>query len=49
MPLEGVIRLLADQFAVPCARDAAVWRPVLTEAEREFLKIAHVPLTGPDA
>ena len=46
MPLEGVIRLLADQFGVPCAEDASTWRPVLAETERAFLDIAHMPLSG---
>jgi hypothetical protein len=49
MPLEGVIRLLAEQFGVPCAEDASTWRPVLAETERAFLDIAHMPLSGPGA
>jgi hypothetical protein len=30
-------------------RAHAVWRPVLAEAERAFLEIAHQPLSGPAA
>jgi hypothetical protein len=45
--VEGVIRLLADQFGVPCNEPPEVWRPVLAEAERTFLDIAHRPLSGP--
>lgn len=37
--LESVLRLLAEQFGVPCNEDAATWRPVLAEAERTFLEI----------
>lgn len=39
--LEAVIRLLADQFGTPCASDPDVWRPVLNETERAFLRITH--------
>ncbi len=46
---EAVIRLLADQFDIPCHADAGVWRPVLAEAERQFNKICHKPLSGPEA
>lgn len=49
MPLEGVIRLLVEEFGVPCNQPASVWRPVLAETERSFLEIAHVPLSGPAA
>jgi hypothetical protein len=45
--IEGVIRLLADQFGLPCNESPEVWRPVLAEAERMFLDIAHRPLSGP--
>jgi hypothetical protein len=45
--MEGVIRLLADQFGVPCNEPPEVWRPVLAEAEQTFLDIAHRPLSGP--
>ncbi len=45
--LEAVIRLLAEQFQVPCHEAGAVWRPVLAESERLFLGIAHPPLAGP--
>jgi hypothetical protein len=46
--LEGVIRLLADQFNVPCNTESATWRPVLAESERAFQQIAHRPLSGPE-
>ena len=47
--LEAVIRLLAEQFQVHCNQPPAVWRPVLTESERDFLKVAHLPLSGPES
>lgn len=49
MPLEGVIRLLVEEFGVPCNQPATVWRPMLADAERAFLAIAHQPLSGPAA
>ena len=49
VPLEAVIRLLADQFSVPCNNDPDVWRPVLASSERAFQEIAHRPLSGPEA
>jgi hypothetical protein len=45
--VEAVIRLLADQFSVPCNEQPEVWRPVLAESERLFQEIAHRPLSGP--
>jgi hypothetical protein len=45
--LEGVIRLLADQFHVPCNEPPEIWRPVLAESEQAFLAIARRPLSGP--
>lgn len=39
--LEAVIRLLADQFGTPCGSEPDVWRPVPSETERAFLRIAH--------
>ena len=47
MALEGVIRLLIEQFGVPCNEPPRVWRPVLAEAEIAFLTIARRPLSGP--
>ena len=41
--LESVIRLLADQFHVPCNTPRELWRPVLAESERAFAEIAHKP------
>jgi len=49
VPLEGVIRLLAEDFDMPCAQPAEVWRPVLAEAEKVFKQIAHRPPFGPAA
>lgn len=47
--LEAVIRLLVEEFGVPTAQPATVWRPVLAESEREFQRIAHQPPSGPGA
>jgi len=49
MPLEGVIRLLAEeqQFGVPAADPPEIWRPLLSAAESEFLAIAHDAPLGP--
>jgi len=41
--LEAVIRLLSDQFGVPCNEPPELWRPVLAESEKLFLEIAHQP------
>jgi hypothetical protein len=49
VPLEAVIRLLADQFGVTCNTEPVLWRPVLAESERAFQEIAHRPLSGPDS
>lgn len=46
--LEAVLRLLADQFQIPCNEAPAIWRPVLAESEKLFLEIAHRPVGGPD-
>jgi hypothetical protein len=47
MPLEGVIRLLAEEFDVPTATPPDVWRPLLAEAERAFLEVVHEVPLGP--
>jgi hypothetical protein len=47
IPIEAVIRLLADQFEVPCNCDANFWRPLLSESEDAFNAIAHRPVSGP--
>lgn len=39
--IESVIRLLIDDFGVPPDAPDEVWRPLLAETEREFLKVAH--------
>ena len=46
--LEAVIRLLVEQFRVRCNEPPDVWRPILTESESGFLKIAHQTVSGPD-
>ncbi|MBI4460044.1 MAG: hypothetical protein HY648_08305 [Acidobacteria bacterium] len=45
VPLESVIRLLADQFGVPCNSEPELWRPALAETEKAFAEIAHKPIT----
>jgi hypothetical protein len=45
--LEAVIRCLIEQFAVPTTEDAEIWRPLLTESETAFDRIAHRPASGP--
>jgi hypothetical protein len=47
IPLEAVIRLLAEEFQVHCNAPKQMWRPVLAESERLFSEIAHRPLSGP--
>jgi hypothetical protein len=47
MPLEGVIRLLVEQFDVPTAEPTEFWRPLLAQTERAFFEIAHDPPLGP--
>lgn len=49
VPMEGIIRLLAEQFAVPCAQHTRIWRPMLAEAEKTFQEIAHPASPGPSA
>ena len=41
--LEAIIRLLADDFRVPCHAEAELWRPVLAASEAAFVAIAHRP------
>jgi hypothetical protein len=43
--LEAVIRLLAQDFAVPCAQPPEIWRPLLATSEAAFRQIAHRPTT----
>jgi hypothetical protein len=47
VPLEGTIRLLAEEFGVECAEPSDIWRPALSEAEQAFASIAHEPPLGP--
>ncbi|MBI3030945.1 MAG: hypothetical protein HYY64_15680 [Candidatus Rokubacteria bacterium] len=46
--LEGIMRLLVEQFGVPTNAAPEVWRPVLAETERAFYGIAHRSLSGPE-
>lgn len=46
--LEAVIRLLAEQFQIPCNQPPEIWRLALAESERDFLQVAHRPLSGPE-
>jgi hypothetical protein len=46
--LEAAVRLLAEQFGVTCNAESEVWRAALAESERQFLEIAHQPLSGPE-
>lgn len=41
--VEAVIRLLVEDFGVPCQTPPDVWRPVLAASEAAFLAIAHRP------
>lgn len=45
--LEAVIRMLIEQFNVPANTPPEIWRPLLTESEELFLKIAHQSASGP--
>lgn len=47
MSLEAVIRLLAEEFHVPCNTPTKIWWPILAESERLFHEVAHTPLSGP--
>jgi hypothetical protein len=46
-PLEALIRLLADQFKVPCNQSKGTWRRMLAVSEAPFIGIAHRSLSGP--
>jgi hypothetical protein len=41
IPLEAVLRMLADDFNVPTATHDTIWRPVLATSEGLFSQIAH--------
>ncbi len=47
--LEAIIRLLIEQFHVPTNTEPDVWRPVLAESEKAFLRVAHQDISGPEA
>lgn len=49
VPLEAVIRLLAEDFGVTCEKPPEVWHAMLAEAENFFKEIAHQPPFGPAA
>jgi hypothetical protein len=44
--LEAVIRLLIDQFHVRSTLRRNDWRKLVTQTEREFLRIAHRAISG---
>jgi hypothetical protein len=39
--VESVIRLLIDDFGVPSDAPEGIWRPLLAETERDFLRVSH--------
>jgi hypothetical protein len=47
VPLEAIIRCLANDFNVPCAEPAEVWKHVLHHTEIDFLEIHHPPVSCP--
>lgn len=47
--IEAVIRCLVEQFGIETNEPPEIWRPVLTEAELEFERIAHRHASGPSA
>lgn len=46
---EAVIRLLVEDFDVPCRWPTDVWRPVLHESVILFLRDATIPPSGPSS
>jgi hypothetical protein len=46
--LEAIIRLLVEEFGVPCNESEDVWRPALENTERAFFDVQHLPLSGPE-
>jgi hypothetical protein len=47
--MAGGRQCILDPLPLNDGRPATVWRPMLAEAERAFLAIAHQPLSGPAA
>lgn len=45
--LEGVIRLLIEEFHVPSATSPEVWRPMLALSEAQFVRSASSPRSDP--
>jgi len=43
VPLESIIRLLADNFQVDTNEPEQVWRPLLHQTEQAFIQIARQP------
>jgi hypothetical protein len=41
---EAIIRLLVEEFGVPCNESEDVWRPALDQTESVFFDIQHLPL-----
>jgi len=46
--LEAIIRLLVEEFGVPCNESEDVWRPALESTERAFLAVQHLQLRSPE-
>lgn len=42
--LEAIIRLLVEEFGVPCNESEDVWRPALESTERAFFDVQNLPL-----
>jgi hypothetical protein len=45
--LEAVVRCLVEQFSIPTNEAPEIWRPILTESEMAFERIAHRHASGP--
>lgn len=46
--LEAIIRLLVEEFGVPCNESEDVWRPALESTEPSFFDIQHLPIWSPE-
>ena len=44
--VESTIALLIEQFEVPSNSPEEIWRPALDDSQRQFLEVAHRPLTA---
>lgn len=48
VPLEAIIRCLANDFNVECAEPPEIWKYVLHHTEIDFLEIHHPPVSCPN-